>query len=124
MSSSICFIPRIYHDWENMEINKFNFLLTKETQFFYTCNFAASSCRTCDNRTPKRPVIKDNACEFRTSELNMVCVCARARAIARHSWSGLNYGILLGKVHNFTSLRGRYGIETCCGYVFFVFSIR
>ena len=81
MSSSICFIPSIYHDWENMGINKFNFLLTKEIQFFYTCNFVPSSCHTYDNRTPKRPVIKDNACEFRPSKLKMACVCARARAI-------------------------------------------
>ena len=29
VSSSTRFIPLVYHDWKNMEIHEFNFLLTK-----------------------------------------------------------------------------------------------
>ena len=47
------------HDFENMKINKFNFLLNKEIQGnFCTCNLAHSSCHTRNKRMPKRPVIE------------------------------------------------------------------
>lgn len=40
--SSNRFIQRIYHDWENMEMTKYNFLLTKELRKYFSCSFLAT----------------------------------------------------------------------------------
>ena len=41
MSSSTCLIPCIHHEWENIEINDFNWSLTKVIQrSFGKCDFA------------------------------------------------------------------------------------
>ena len=65
-------------------MKELNFALTKEIQInFCTYDLALSNCHTCDNRMPKRPVIENKLCDN-------WCAWARTRAIARHSWSGLN----------------------------------
>ena len=75
MFSSIRFIPHVDHDWENTEITEFNFLLTKEMQEKLSrCNFALNNCQECNNYMPKRPVIKNKACDNRMPKLNMACV--------------------------------------------------
>ena len=77
----ICFIPGRYHDWKNMEIKKFDFLLTKEIHKFL---FLATG-HPCDNPTHKGSVIEYKACNNCTSKLNMVCGGA-ACTIVHHIW--------------------------------------
>ena len=64
MSSLTCFLPHIYHDRENMEINEFNLMLAKiaKVEKFCTCDLSLSNCHTCDNRTPKRRDIESKVC--------------------------------------------------------------
>ena len=89
MSSSTRFIPHIYHNWENMKINNFNILITKEIEKnFCMCDFAFINCHMCTKGTPKRPIIKNRhtiiACQNQIWH-----VWAHACHIAWHSWTGL-----------------------------------
>ena len=53
--------------------------LTKEIHInFYTCDLAVGICHACDNFTPKKPVIENQACNNCTPKLNMTCVGACA----------------------------------------------
>ena len=55
-----------------MEINEFNFLLTKEILInFCMPDLALSECQACDNRTPKRSVTKNKDCDNDMPQLNM-----------------------------------------------------
>ena len=38
------------------------------------CDLALSNCRTCDDHTPKKPVIENKACNNRTAKLSTACV--------------------------------------------------
>lgn len=59
MSSLTCFKPPIYHNFENIETNEFDFLSLNEIQInFCKCDLALTNCHACDNCTPKRPVIE------------------------------------------------------------------
>ena len=55
-----------------MEINKLNFLLTKEiTQNFYRCDLSLIT-NDCCNCTPERLVFENEACNNLMSNLSMV----------------------------------------------------
>ena len=72
---STCFIPHIYHNWGETEINEYNFLLTKEIQTnFCICNLNLNNYNMCDNCTSKRPVIENKVCNMYVRGL----VCATA----------------------------------------------
>ena len=84
MTYSTLFIPHISHDWENMKISEFDFLLTKEYRKMFPCAILLLATITfCNFRTLKKPVNKNNirnfhACDIHTSKLNMMCVDACA----------------------------------------------
>ena len=83
MSSSARFMPRIYHDWKTMEINKFSFLFTKEIErTFYTCGLALSCCH--NGRAPRDPVIESGVWDHRQSELFMAFGRVRVRSHTIH----------------------------------------
>ena len=77
----------INHDWENMEINEFDFLLTREILTdFCTWDLAPSNCHACDNSTPETPVVKNWVCNI-PPRINMtfvgVCACYRRPFMTR-----------------------------------------
>ena len=43
-------------------------------RIFWMCNFAFSNCYACDNRTPKRSVIKLKLHDYCMPKINMTCV--------------------------------------------------
>lgn len=75
------FLPRVYRDWENLEINILIFHKLKKYRDLCTCDLALSNCLACDNLTSKRPIIKKKACDYYTPK----CMWALVRAIARYS---------------------------------------
>ena len=74
MSSSTCFISRIYHDWENMEIKELNYLLTKKMQR----NFICAIMLLVTDTSAINARWKDQLSKIR-------------RAITHHSWLDLSY---------------------------------
>ena len=83
MSSSTRFIPRIYHDWRAMGINRFSFLFTKEMERnFYMCDIAPSYCH--NDRAPGDPVIGSGVWDHRQSKLYMAFGRVRVRSHTIH----------------------------------------
>ena len=82
MSSYTRFVPRIYHDWENVEINEFNFLLTKEIQRNFACAILPLVTVTSAINTRRTDQFFEyKVCDNRTSKKNMACVGASAHTI-------------------------------------------
>ena len=74
----------LFNSFHTTHINEFCFLLTTEMQAnFCTWDLAPRDCHACYGSTPKRPVVKNRACDYHTPRLNMTCVgvCACHRTV-------------------------------------------
>ena len=68
-------IPRIYYNWENIEINEISFLLTKKIQsILCICDLTLRNYHPCTNCMPKRLVTENEVCDYHMTKVIMACV--------------------------------------------------